>query len=464
MADVLKFDDLPGEVHEHAAVRFDDLPGDASTGEGPGAGATAGLNLGNALSLVGLPNVLAAQDAARHSEAANSLPAELLRASPLGALVPEARPPTGSGLAADFRKARAIYRQKQAAMNEEHPKAALAGNLGTLLVGGNPSGVGQLALTAGAQGGLQSDELAAGDIPGAIKQAALSGGVAGAGGLALEGLGAGVGRFARTNALAKGLETKIAAVRPSQLEAIEKAAAGDLRSGVSALGGESSAALKTLDRLEQMVASPRATPAQKEAARALLASPTGEKLYEIAFSNALERAPQQAGRVETARAALDPLRAALDPAALETATDEAMQSPVTKHILPGVARYAQRAIPAVVASKLGGGAAGAAAGGVVGAAIGHPGTWLKNLISRPSVQAAGLNAAQSVARDLPAWAAERAVPAVGEAYLRSAAAGIGDDLWGDAMDDYETSAQKERVRRAAALAAELSRPRPKKGK
>jgi hypothetical protein len=175
-------------------------------------------------------------------------------------------------------------------------------------------------------------------------------------------------------------------------EAAEQAAKKDklIRSAAGGLGGESAAAIKTLERLTEAAADENLPPQLRKAAADHLASPEMQALKERALGNYVEKAPEQMGRIQSAEQKLEEARA-LD---VGKATEDALANPGKKHIFPRLWTLGHRIAPAALAAAGGlvGGPAGAAVGGAVGAGYaliqGRPGVIIRNMLREPAVRKA----------------------------------------------------------------------------
>ena len=355
--------------------------------EDPGAGGAGALGLANALSLAGVPNVFAAQDALRH---------------------------LGEGdLIENFKKARTAHQQRMGEINAAHPVAAVGGALGTLLVGGNPQNIVQMGVAPALQAGLQSDALVEGRPIDAAKEAALGFGIgAGAGALA-EGAGA---LASRASGLGPAIERKIAGATADEAAAQWAKAAKAANSARGALGGEVAAARNALEVARETIASPSADVQQKVAAATWLKSPEAIALERRVFENNLAAAPGRMGAINTAEGVRDVANAAKEPAAIEKATEEGLASPIKTQVVPRLKTIASRAIPALVGPAVGqwvggevGGDEGRLAGMAIGGAaglgtamvMGRPGTAMANMARSPAVRKMWWEGVQSVLKSTP---------------------------------------------------------------
>lgn len=179
-------------------------------------------------------------------------------------------------------------------------------------------------------------------------------------------------------------------------DAAEKIAMGgmkQLRSAVSAVGGESSAARTIIEGLKEMMNSPHATPEQKADATAKLASPEAAELLRGVFDNYLKRFGGTMGKLNAAGELVKQAESKLAPEALDAATNEALKRPF-KPWTDRALNYASRTVPTVAGAWVGnqfgdkdspaGTMAGAAVGGTIGAVMGNPGTALKNAMNNPA--------------------------------------------------------------------------------
>lgn len=258
------------------------------------------------------------------------------------------------------------------------------------------SAIGSGAAQGGAYGAGTSE---AEDWGGIAKDAAMGmgvGGLAGAfGGTVGEGIRGlrGVAQRGVKKAAADQLEIEVG----KKAEQVGSAAGG--------LGGDSAATFKTFDRLKEILADPTAPATLKAAAQDQLDSPIFRDALNAAREEYVRKAPQQLGKLQTGRAALETAQA-ID---VDAASAKALSGSAMGQISPRVKRLAYRFIPPIVGAALGG-PAGAAAGMGLSVLQGRPDLLIKNALRNPTVRSKGYGAILKVLGKEPARLGRFAAP------------------------------------------------------
>lgn len=441
-----KFDELPGE--EVAAPRFDDIHGEEvshpvsfeqlqrpieipggkfdpatnkvergfSTGEAALNGAAQGSSQGFGDELYGfLGAVRGKLRGAPPEEAAPTQehgPA-IVKAGMVGS--------PDSNFWDTYRDYRDQSRDMSAQSEQQHPTAyrgaKFAGGMATqsglaLATGGASLSPAGMALTGGVESlGGDENDLTSGDFSNYLAAAKNTGtGAAIGGALAVGGklVSKGGSALYRGTGFEKVLGRKIGRAVGDAASLVNKKAVSGLRTGVSALGGETSAGSRTLEVIAKILEDPGATEAQRVAAKTFLESEEGLALRRGVFDSALERAPGQLGRIGAAKEALNPLKEAVTPEAISDATDEALSGPIRKGVWPAVSHTLRNVVPPAVGSTIGGFlggplgvAAGATAGGIVSASIGSPGRVVARALKSPAFRSALWTAVENTLGSAP---------------------------------------------------------------
>jgi hypothetical protein len=279
------------------------------------------------------------------------------------------------GMMSAYRKGRDSISAGVADARREHPIAPV---VGAILGGPAPAETATSRLLGGyLQGGAKSLSESKADLTKGEFKAALDDTERGAN----FGLGAAAGGELLGGA-SRWLGKKAAAIRPAQRELAEKAASEAFASGRSALGGETSNLNRVIEVMDRIKDDSRIDQSLRDAARQFLDSPEGAAaLNQMARSN-LGRSGDAVARVAKSRDALGDLAKALEPDAVDAATDARMSDwgPVKDRLK----RLLQRQAPTAIGAAIGG-APGAVAGSLVGSAAGAPGTTMAGILKAPVI-------------------------------------------------------------------------------
>lgn len=317
--------------------------------------------------------------------------------------------PVEPTFADDYRAERDTSRRMSELAQKEHPGEYLTGNVGGDLASQVAMGAltGGASLTPGGQaviGGLAGLGGSEADL---TKGGAREWGKAGLSTTGGAALGFAGGKFGQKlgGVFGRGAVTAGENVRTAVADAAQnanKVAQKNLRSGIGALGGESSSAERTLEVLEKVAQGGMgATEEMIASAEAILGGEQGAALMRSVATSHLERAGGQMGRIATAKEALKPLQAAATPEAIEAAAEEALKSPIKRQVLPRLAtmggRWAAPLVGGVAGAAIGdaldspyiGGAVGTGIGSALAMVGGSPGTAMANMARNPGVRKLG---------------------------------------------------------------------------
>lgn len=325
--------------------------------------------------------------------------------------LPTREEPRPASVLDDYREGRDAHRRYDQRAFDDQTAAYMGGAIGADIpiqallatATGGASLTPQAQAAIGAVHGFGSSEAdltrpSVGNVANAVGSSALGAGM----GYGVTRVAQGLGSAWQNSGARKAISGYLDKAISDALDLVQKKADKALRSGVSAVGGETSSAKRTLEVLEEILTNPGATPEEKVAAKALLESPEGVALLRGVYENTLERAPSQLGRIEAARAALPALRDAASPEAVASGAQELLAKPMDP-VKRFAINYSSRVIPPLVGSYVGnelgdggltGTLIGTGVGAGVGAALGNPGTALKNLMKNPSVRRAWWSALQ----------------------------------------------------------------------
>lgn len=219
------------------------------------------------------------------------------------------------------------------------------------------------------------------DWTGIAKDAAIGLGVGAAGGA----FGGAVGEGVRGLRGVAQRGVKSAEVDQKAASALQKSKA--VGSAAGGLGGDSAATFKTFDRLKEILADPAADEALKASAQQQIESPLFQKALLAAREEYIRKAPEQLGKIQSGRAALDAANA-ID---VDAEAAKVLSGPAMGQIAPRAKRLAYRFIPPIVGAAMGG-PAGAAAGSGLAALQGRPDLLIKNALRNPTVRHKGYGA------------------------------------------------------------------------
>jgi hypothetical protein len=228
--------------------------------------------------------------------------------------------------------------------------------------------------------GLGSSE--ADSVDGAAVDAAVGMGAGALGGVAGE-IPGGIARAIRGRAQ-RGIDAAVE--KQTGREVLKKET--EIRAAAGALGGETAATLKTLERLTETLGDTSAPPEIRAAAQKALEDPRFQEALNKARQEYAAKAPEQLGRLESGRVKLDAAKAK----DVVAATEEALSNPIRKHVLRRALAMAHRAAPGALmgAGAIFGGTEGALIGAGAGTAVsflkGGDGRMLVNMVKEPAVR------------------------------------------------------------------------------
>lgn len=293
-----------------------------------------------------------------------------------------------------YRSVRDEDRADNRAARRDQTGAYLAGEvLGSLAVPvpGGAAAKGASGLARVGRGALQGAGLGgayglgaseADSVGGLARDTALGAGLGGAGGAVGAGLGVGV---EKVRGLAKATAAKAVADAAAKQAALKEKA---VRSAAGSLGGETASALKTFDRLHEIVSDMGVPEELRIAAQQQLDDPRFREALTGAYEEYIKKAPNQLTGLERGRAGVAEA-AGID---VGKATERALANPLRKEVWPRVATLGHRMLPVALAGIGGavGGPEGAAAGTGLGAALaliqGRPGVVVRNMLTSPAVR------------------------------------------------------------------------------
>lgn len=290
----------------------------------------------------------------------------------------------------DYTKRRDEARARLKAAEEAHPDASTAGTwggtIGSALIPGGGSktllgNVGRGAAMGAAMGlGESEADLTKGEVGKAALDTGLGGLVGGAVGAVAHGAGKLVDAVRnRAAGGARLAEADRAAAEYGKRYAAQKSAQGSF-------GGEAAAVQNRVGHWREIAQNVegRYSPAEVAQAERLLASPEADEAIRRAGVNSMkEGGNRMVEGLQSAEAAYDSARAAMDPNLIEAGADAGMAHPFREVVLPRVKKYLTRAVPAYLGAQVGG-IPGAIVGWTAGAALGDPGTSLANMLKSPS--------------------------------------------------------------------------------
>ncbi len=327
---------------------------------------------------------------------------ELGRRAGLGAPIADENLAIWDAVKARFKEERGDYIEERERAYKAHPNTALAAELASALVVPIPgAGAFNLAKGAGGVAARIGTNAAVGSGLGVVSETgeenpdylngALTGGaigvVGGAGGEILKKGGSALRGWAQG-----GIER----AKASAQEIAENLGLKGVSSAGGSLGGNAGAVLNLITKAKAALDDPMATAAAKAKAQELLDNPEVIRAAQRAYENAMDHGGQKISEMLSSEEALEAALKSNAPEAIAAAAEESLVSPIKKHVIPQVVKYATRMSLPFVGQYVGGeigGDAGQIIGGLAGAgagiAAGKPGTAAANAIKKPGVRKAG---------------------------------------------------------------------------
>lgn len=306
-----------------------------------------------------------------------------------------------------YRAGRDFTRQSEEAFKKEHPYAhfglSAAGDATSdFALAGGKALKGLYQGASGALTGLLSsdaeltDDMRSGDD---MASAAGSTGAGGALGYILPAAGEGVSKWVGKSKLGQWLADKS---RRAAGDAAEQTAMGlrkKAQQAIGSLGSEAREAISNFEAAQKIVADPHAPPELVARATEFVNSPETRKMLDRAYSNVVDASPHYMGQMALKEEAKATAQKAATPEAINAATDEMLSRPL-EPVGKFLKNYGSRAIPAFVGSTIGGPAGGVIGSGV-GAALGNPGTALRNMINNPALRKGAADATSMALTQAP---------------------------------------------------------------